>query len=225
MAWLSIKNTQAVAKKLKNDLARILWITDLVIQIAFIFYYLYLTITNLGKQIYHETYALFFLLGLAMLIYSLICKFQKVDKHRTRFVKMIVRYVKYPVRVALIALSLYEIIKHGGTETATILVSISIILLIAQVIVQLVIRMINSYIDYFVESLKMDYEDSELIRAVVNSRKNPVDRKSSGLLKIAKNYAVDKVNDFIEENKDSVPLEEPTKYEAKIRKNISDLQK
>lgn len=225
MAWLSIKNTQAVANKLKKDLARILWITDLVIQVAFIFYYTYLTITNLPKHFYHIVYGVFLIAGFVMLIYSLICKLQKVDKHKSRFVKKIVRYVKYPVRIALIALSLYEIVKYGATQTATILVSISIILLLAQIIIQLAIRFLNLYIDFFTESLRMDYEDSELVRAAVNSRKNPSEKKEKGLIKFAKNIAIDKVNDFIEENKDSVPLKEPTKYEAKIRKDIADLQK
>ena len=199
--WIYWKNTEAVTLKLKKDLIRISTAIDIFVQLLFLVFYVYNTIKSLGNTVVHILYASFFIVGFLYFIFHLI-SYKFKNKELRKKVRRVVRYIKYPIRLGILIFSFIACFKNTGVDTGALISTIiSTVSFVFQIFFQVIINFISRYVNMIAESVKMDYEQSRLVKAVVNSAKktNTEEKKFSfgGFLKKTVKNAVD---GFIENN-------------------------
>ncbi len=222
MRYFSYENSKAVALKLRHDIDVLSFVVSLVVQIMFVGYYTYSAVIKVGS-LYHYVYAVFMIVGLFSLGFH-IFSWKNIETKLRRQIKTLIRYVKYPIRALLIVLLIIDLVHTGGTPMESMAIVFSIIAYVAEIIIQLIIRFTRYYLDLFLESLKMDYEDSAALKAAVNfvlyTRKENENKKDGFFAKMGKK----KINDFIETNCDKGPVYEPTPSQQKLRERIKELK-
>ena len=222
MRYFSYENSKAVALKLKHDIDVLSFVVALIIQVMFVGYYTYSAVIKIGSM-YHYIYAVFMIVGLFSLGFH-IFSWKNIENRLRRKIKTLIRYVKYPIRALLIILLIIDVVRTGGTPMESMAIVFSIIAYVAEVIIQLTIRLTRYYLDLFLESLKMDYEDSAALKAAVNfvlyTRKENDNKKDGFFAKMGKK----KINEFIETNQDKGPVYEPTPAQQRLRARIRELK-
>lgn len=224
MSWVNYKNTQAVGLKLKHDLDVISTVTNYSLQVIFIFYYLFSVITKVNRIVYFLIYLVFLIIAIGLLVFDVFFA-KKIDKNIKRKIKDIVRYAKYPIRVFLIGLAVLAIAQGDSNSLAIIATAVSAGSLLLQILIQLVIKFVRRYLELFGESLRMDYEESDLIKSVYNAYRYPQPKKKALVSGIVVNKIMNGINDFVNTNKDSAPPRELSSRDEKIREDIVALKK
>lgn len=226
MRYFSYENSKAVALKLKHDIDVMSFVVALIVQVLFVGYYTYSAVIKVGS-FYHYIYAVFMIIGLFSLGFH-IFSWKNIENKLRRKIKTLIRYFKYPIRALLIILMIIDLVAHEGTPMESMAIVFSIIALVSEIIIQLTIRLTRYYIDLFLESLKMDYEDSAALKSVVNyllyTRKEKElenkNKKDGFITKQVKK----KVNEFIQTNHDKGPVYEPTPAQQRLRARITELK-
>ena len=222
MRYFSYENSKAVALKLKHDIDILSFVVALIVQVLFVGYYTYSAVIKIGS-VYHYIYAFFMIVGLFSLGFHIL-SWKNIENKLRRKIKTLIRYVKYPIRALLIVLLIIDLVNTGGTPMQSMAIVFSIIAYVAEVVIQLTIRLTRYYLDLFLESLKMDYEDSAALKAAVNfvlyTRKENDNKKDGFFAKMGKK----KINDFIETNCDKGPVYEPTPSQQRLRARIRELK-
>ena len=142
-----------------------------------------------------------------------------IKKHIKPRVYKTVKYIKYIIKLAIIIMAIVEIYSLGNsTDIKKITTIASIISLIVQISIDLITRFILKYIDLFIESLKMDYENSTVLKEIKKGYNTINDIKENGFKNLflgnKNNKAIDTDTSNLENNK-----------LANLKKNITNLFK
>ena len=167
---ISYKNTYNTFLKLKKDITQIQRITSFLAQVIFLAYNIYLLFSNLNNITYLIIYSILFLISLFYFIFDLLLLFSKnkyIKRNIKHKVNLIVKAIKYIIKLTIIILAIIEIFSFDNTTDLKKLTTIiSIVTLFIQILIDLITRFITNYIDLFIESLKLDYENSSMLKEI-----------------------------------------------------------
>ena len=222
MPLISYTNTYGVFLKLRKDISLIQRIIEILVQLIFLAYSGYLLFSNLNNISYFIIYCILFFISLLYFIFDMFVIFKKnkyIKKHIKPRVYKSVKYIKYIIKLAIIIMAIVEIYSLGNsTDIKKITTIASIISLIVQISIDLITRFILKYIDLFIESLKMDYENSTVLKEIKKGYNTINDIKENGFKNLflgnKNNKDIDTDTSHLENNK-----------LANLKKNITNLFK
>ncbi len=222
MPLISYTNTYGVFLKLRKDISLIQRIIEILVQLIFLVYSGYLLFSNLNNISYFTIYCILFFISLLYFIFDMFVIFKKnkyIKKHIKPRVHKTVKYIKYIIKLAIIIMAIVEIYSLGNsTDIKKITTIASIISLIVQISIDLITRFILKYIDLFIESLKMDYENSTVLKEIKKGYNTINDIKENGFKNLflgnKNNKAIDTDTSNLENNR-----------LANLKKNITNLFK
>ena len=222
MPLISYTNTYGVFLKLRKDISLIQRIIEILVQLIFLVYSGYLLFSNLNNISYFTIYCILFFISLLYFIFDMFVIFKKnkyIKKHIKPRVHKTVKYIKYIIKLAIIIMAIVEIYSLGNsTDIKKITTIASIISLIVQISIDLITRFILKYIDLFIESLKMDYENSTVLKEIKKGYNTINDIKENGFKNLFLGNKNNKANDTDTSNLENNRL-------ANLKKNITNLFK
>lgn len=226
MAVVSYANTYGVILKLKKDLDIIQKVVDFIVQIIFLGFYAYSIYSNLNNTLLLTIYIILLSVSLFYFIFYIVTlnNKSKIFKKKIKYkVKKFVKYTKLLTSAITLGLAVYELINYETSDFTKILTIVSGISFGIQILIEFVTMFVNKYVDLFTESIKMDYEDSDLIKNTVKTITKAKDIKANplGELLAAVDILPEKLsnkrnNDFKEEEIELTP--EQIKTREKIEK-------
>lgn len=165
---ISTKHTTAAINLIKKQLQKISKVLNIVIQIFFICYYIFLIATNYNRIVYLVIYSCLFVVTLTGFIMELVLS--KKDNEEKKKIKKKTNYifkgVKYSARIVIIALAIYEISTVEVTSVKVVMTAFSILLFIIQIAAEVVITLAINYINYLKLAIQLDMENSSLLKIV-----------------------------------------------------------
>lgn len=225
MAAISYQNTYGVVLKLKKDIDIIQKIVDFIVQIIFLGLYSYSIYKNINNVLLLIIYSVLLVVSIAYFIFYIITlnNTSRIFKKKIKYkVKKSVKYIKLMISATTLGIAVYEIINFEVSDFTKILTITSAISFGVQILIELVTMFVNKYIDLFTESIKMDYEDSDLIKNSVKAitkakdiKDNPIGELLS-IVDIIPEKLANKQNK--ESNNEEVIDEEKNKTREKIEK-------
>lgn len=165
---ISTKHTTAAINLIKKQLQKISKVLNIVIQIFFICYYIFLIATNYNRIVYLVIYSCLFVVTLTGFIMELVLS--KKDAEEKKKIKKKTKYIfkgiKYSARIIIIALAIYEISTVEVTSVKVVMTAFSILLFIIQIAAEVVINLAINYINYLKLAIQLDMENSSLLKIV-----------------------------------------------------------
>ena len=232
-------HTLAVLEKIKNDLKKISFWLDIIIQVLFIGYYIYSMVINILNNHYvlMGIYIGFSFISISYFAFHLLTinaseNFQAKIKSNVR---NIVKYIKYALKLATLVISYILIIIQDQSDLYIILTVLLTAFFLFQIIFEVVRIVVSNYTDLLITSFKIDLEESNLVGLVktasdpVGSFLNKVDKITSKMAKNEKKEEIsekeqnkrDKINQLNDDYKARKKQEKKEKHQ-KLRKNIKD---
>lgn len=214
MAFICYDHTYSVFLKLKKDLKRFQRIVDILVQLIFIAYNGYLLFTNIDRLLYFIIYSilLFLCIGYFLFtIYAINNNTKKLNKNIKPRVKQIVNILKYIIKFTIITLAVIELCTTEYTTMKLASTIASSVSLLVQITINLITRFVNNYIDLFIESLKMDYENSTALKAL---------KKGVGAASVFAEGGFSAAADYFKADRSEAEL---TNKEKKLREEIDRL--
>lgn len=169
MALICYDHTYSVFLKLKRDLKRFQRAVDILVQLIFIAYNGYLLYTNIDRLLYCIIYAVLLALCVGYFlftVYTMNNNSKNIKKNVKPKVKQGVNIAKYIIKLIIIGLAVYELCTTEYTTMKLATTIASSISLLVQILINLITRYVNNYIDLFIESIKMDYENSSALKVL-----------------------------------------------------------
>lgn len=214
-------NTYGVLKKLKHDVLSIERVVETLLQIFFLFYYAYLIYNNIDSTLYLIIYSI---LGGVSLIYFVfyvigLISNNKFYKNQVKPVaKKIVTSIKYLIRIFTLVIAFIEMYREPTSDFERIINIVSLVSLCVQIAISIVSHFITAYVDLFITSIKMDYEESKIKDYVDKGEKIANDGIKGSILGFINN----KVG-LTEDDTEVVEENTLSKQEVKSRKKVSDI--
>lgn len=214
-------NTYGVLKKLKHDVVLAERIVETILQIFFLFYYSYLIYSNVNNLFYLIIYSC---LGAVSIIYFVfyvigLVSDNKYYKKRVKpFAKRIVTIIKYMIRIFTIVIAFIEMYKEPISDFERIINIVSLVSLCVQIAISIISHFVLRYIDLFITSIKMDYEESKISEYVNKGEKIANDGIKGSILGFINEKAGLSEPEVDEAIKPSL-----SKEELKQRKNVEDI--
>lgn len=215
------ENTYGVLKKLKHDIALAERVVETALQIFFLFYYAYLVYNNLNNTMYLVIYAILGSISLIYFIFYLIGLISKNSFYKKRvrnFVKRIVTIIKYAIRIFTIVFAFVEMYHYPISDFDRIINIVSLVSLCLQMLVSIISHFVSRYIDLFITSIKMDYEESKISDYVEKGERIATDGIKGSILGFINEKA-----GFSEEHSKQIPKARLSDYELKQRKAVSNI--
>lgn len=223
--WLCWENSFALLLKLKADLKKTKSVIDFLLLVFFLAYYSIYSIINVERTLIHLIFGLFAIVEIGLLLFKII-SFKNSNKKLKRDVPKIVRFAKYPFRFVILVINSIDLIYNGGTSLIKISLIVSIIVFVLQILFEIVINAISKYVDLFLEAVKMDYENSALIKATVNAYNKPKQKKDGIITSLIKDKVKSGIDNFIDDNNgDEINLEDISSDKKKLRNEINNYKK
>lgn len=208
MAVVSYANTYGVIVKLKKDLDIIQKVVDFIVQIIFLGFYAYSIYSNLNNTLLLTIYIVLLSVSLAYFIFYIVTlnNKSKIFKRKIKYkVKKSVKYTKLLTSAITLGLAVYELANYETSDFTKILTIVSGISFGIQILIEFATMFINKYIDLFTESVKMDYEESELIKNTVKTISKAKDIKDNPLGELL--AAVDIIPEKLSNKRNNVEIE------------------
>lgn len=179
---LSFDNTVACISKIKKDVKNIIKAIDIIVQIIFIGFYVYMLCTHLDKPISMTIYIVLVSISSLFLLFNLFTiatKNKRILRIKQRVIKRTVSIVKMCIQTVVIGVSIYEIVRNGSTDAKLLLTITSSAFLLINICATLLGYYINNMIDMLAISFKLDSERNVLFR--FTERKGIVDSDEMGM--------------------------------------------
>lgn len=225
MAVVSYANTYGVIVKLKKDLDVIQKVVDFVVQIIFLGFYAYSIYSNLNNTLLLTIYIVLLSVSLAYFIFYIVTlnNKSKIFKRKIKYkVKKSVKYTKLLTSAITLGLAVYELVNYETSDFTKILTIVSGISFGVQILIEFATMFVNKYVDLFTESIKMDYEESELIKNTVKTISKAKDIKENPLGELL--AAVDIIPEKLSNKKNNTDVDkvvdELTPEQRKTREKI-----
>lgn len=171
-----LSHTLSAVRIIKRELAKIKKILNIVVQVLFLAYFLYLIFSNLNSLSYVIIYSLILSVSLASILIEPVYKIDTNDeksvirskKKQKRIALLFLKSMKYICKLVAILIAVYEISSHGSSDLSILATIGSGILLLIQVFVDSIVLLVNRYVDLLQLALEEDVRSSKLIQFVLN---------------------------------------------------------
>ena len=221
MALLSYKHTISVIKKLKSSIKKGIYIGDIIIQVLFILYYAYCLYTRIDSLLWIIIYSILIVVSSLFFVYTLLSKNKTENlysKPNRKKINLIVKNIKYLIRGFIIGYNVYLI---ATTEEVlviqTLLTALSIFLYVLQIVCQVATHVLAKYLDLITESIRWDFEESDLLKAGI-SMMNPSEEKPKSIAnKIISHIGKRLINKHVEHEEATIISEEQQMIRDKIK--------
>lgn len=166
------KHSVSAIKIIKNDLLKIKKIINIVVQIVFFAYCLYLIFSNLDSIPYIITYSLILLISIVSIIIEPRFRTKEGDdrkekrlkKKQRRIVGIILRGSKYLCKLVAIIVAIIEISTSAASDLSILATIGSSVLLLIQIIYDFVVLLVNKYIDILQIAIEEDIRSSKMLQ-------------------------------------------------------------
>ena len=169
-------NSVSVLSKGARKLKAYLHVAEIIAQLIFISYYVYLLVTHLDDVVLLSAYATLLVLGVFVLFFK-IFESDPYDR-RGRIIKKkwrkAIRFIGWISRGTVIGYNVYYIVQTPTTDTAKLFLIFSGVVLLIEIILFIITSLFNKYYELFIYALKMDYE--ALNKGEENIERKPIGR-------------------------------------------------
>ena len=145
--------SRAVLAKMLDDIRKIAFTVNIVVQIVFLAFYGYSIYNSINKWVFFAIYTCLLILSVIAFINTLATHNSK--KKKTGFERFL-RVSKYFINGALLVVNAYQTLAFSGDSLSIILLIVSAISLVVQVIVEFVRIFIERYVALFAYSIDKD---------------------------------------------------------------------
>ncbi len=171
-----LSHTLSAVRIIKRELAKIKKILNIVVQVLFLVYFLYLIFSNLNSLSYVIIYSLILSVSLASILIEPVYKIDTNDeksvirskKKQKRIALLFLKSMKYICKLAAILIAVYEISTHGSSDLSILATIGSGTLLLIQIFVDSIVLLVNRYVDLLQLALEEDIRSSKLIQFALN---------------------------------------------------------
>ena len=160
--------TRAVLDDLICKISKAAKTVNTVVQIVVLGYFGYEIYKSIGNIPFLICYSVLFVLALTSFIAYLSKKPGKT-KGIKQF-KKVLKWFKYPTRVALLVFNVYDKVTHGHTELEMVMLIISGGLIAFNLVVDLVVAFVNEYVKMLDYSFNKDIEPLTKVTATIRNK-------------------------------------------------------
>lgn len=155
-----LDNSVSVISSAARKVRKYHYIFELVAQIVFISYYVYLLVTHYKDIVFFVAYTTLLVLGFLILFIKIfdLDPYDKKGHDIKKKWKKAMRFVSWAGRVTVIGYNVYSAMQNGITEIARLFLIFSAVILILEIILFIVSSISSRYYDLLLYALKMDYE-------------------------------------------------------------------
>ena len=181
MELISFDHTLATLIKTKNDLNKLLTIVVVLTQLMFLGFYAYELVINLYSLHLLIIYACLILCDATYLGFYLVLN-QKTKKYNNdkqvhKTLRNIFKYAKYTLKIGAVGFGLYQIMSAERTTLIILMVSLSVFMLLANIVSEIAIKYLERTINRFIVAFYMDREENTLNKLIVSD----LDRETANI--------------------------------------------
>lgn len=160
--------TRAVLDDLICKIGKTAKTINIVVQIVFLGYFGYEIYKNINNIPFLICYSILLVLALASFIADL-SKKQGKTKGVKQF-KKVLKWFKYPTRIALLGFNIYDKVVYGHTELEMVMLIVSGALIGFNFVVDLIVAFVNEYVKMLDYSFNKDIEPLTKVTATISNK-------------------------------------------------------
>ncbi len=159
-------------KLIKGELNKLKKILNVVVQLVFVAYCLYLIFSNLDSLAYIIIYSLIFVLTIFTFIIEPVYKIdiddnkaiKRLKRKERKVVLLFIKSLKYICKMSSIVVAIIEIALQGATDLSIIATIVSGIILIVQIIFDVIVLLVNRYMNILQLAIEEDIRSSKKLQ-------------------------------------------------------------
>lgn len=160
--------TRAVLDDLICKINKIAKTIDIIVQIVFLGYFGYEIFKNIGNIPFLICYSILLALALSSFIADLSKKSGK-SKGVKQF-KKVLKWFKYPTRIALLGFNIYDKVVYGHTELEMVMLIVTGVLIVFNILMDLIESFVTGYVKMFEYSINKDIEPVMKVTATISNK-------------------------------------------------------
>lgn len=173
--------TSAAITITQKELTTILKVINIAVQAVTMVYYAIMMYVSYPSLVFMIVYTVLFGVSAALFVVSFALSERKGEwkeeaklrEKKKRKVSLILKIINYVIRLGLIGVAVYDIVRGQNSGLAIASTVVSGILFLFGLVIESALRLFDHYIDFFSFALKRDYEEHRIVSGISKFKENP----------------------------------------------------